>query len=265
MLIDHIKKQITIRELISTCINGYILLVCFLLLLGSVSTAYAKQLHKVVRVIDGDTVVLINGQKIRLLSINTPELGRNSVQNETGGFTSKKFLKELLLNKRVRLEQDVEKKDRYGRILAHLFLEDGQHINFEMISSGQAILNIHPPNLKYAESLRQAQRLAEERKIGLWSLDAYQENSATDIVVRGPENWGRFSGQVQKITSFKKGTKLWLNKNVYIWIGAANRHYFLAEESYKGQQIEIRGWPRKRGRFWSISAIHQSQLLVKPK
>jgi len=264
MLIDLIKKQITIREVISSFVYSFVLIAFFLLILGSHSTAYAKHLHKVARVIDGDTVELINRQKVRLLSINTPELGYNGTRNQAGSLGAKKNLERLVLNKPVLLEQDVEQKDRYGRILGHLFLEDGQHINFEMIRSGHATLNIHPPNLRYAESLQLAQRLAEENRRGLWRLDAYQEETAADIAVRGLERWGRFSGQIQKITSFKKGTKLWLDKNVYIWISAANRRYFLSLDSYKGKSVEIRGWPRKRGLFWSINAIHPSQLLEKP-
>lgn len=264
MLIDQIKKQITAREAISITVKPFVLLSCFLLFLASYSVAHAKQLDKVVRVVDGDTVVLMNGQKVRLLSINTPELGYNSTAPEGGGLRAKKFLKRLVLNKRVLVEQDIEYEDRYGRRLAHLFLENGLHINMEMLQTGQATLNIHPPNLKYTKSLLLAQHLAEDRRVGLWSLAAYQVKPAEYIAARKLERWGRFTGQVEKITSLKKGTKLWLNRNVYIWIGARNAQYFLAMDSYNGRHIEIRGWPKQRGKYWSISAIHPSQLLVAP-
>ncbi|ATI02739.1 MULTISPECIES: thermonuclease family protein [Cycloclasticus] len=262
MLIDHIKKDIISRAFSVVSIRQFTFVTFLLLYLVACSTVQAGSLLKVINVIDGDTVVLKNGLTVRLLGINTPEMGYKGRAIEAGAVAAKKALKKWVLNKMVLVEYDVEQKDRYGRILAHLFLDDGQHINLEMLRSGQATLSIHPPNLRYAHRFKAMQRQAEKKKIGLWSLQAYQKKAVEDIAKNRAQGWGRFSGQVQKITRGKKGAKLWLSDEVYIWISVENKRYFLTLDSYKGKQLEVRGWPRKRGQLWSINVIHSSQILI---
>ncbi|MGB1340517.1 MAG: thermonuclease family protein [Cycloclasticus pugetii] len=169
MLIDHIKKDIISRAFSVVSIRQFTFVTFLLLYLVACSTVQAGSLLKVINVIDGDTVMLKNGLTVRLLGINTPEMGYKGRAIEAGAVAAKKALKKWVLNKMVLVEYDVEQKDRYGRILAHLFLDDGQHINLEMLRSGQATLSIHPPNLRYAHRFKAMQRQAEKKKIGLWS------------------------------------------------------------------------------------------------
>jgi len=263
MLIDRIKKQLLIKVVGIRRLPPSVLVATLLLVVGGYSSAGAYSLSKVVRVIDGDTIVLLNGEKVRLLGINAPELGYNGELNDPGALAAQQFLKTRVLNKFVVIEKDAEDKDHYGRSLAHVFLKSGEHINVELLRHGKVFLNIHPPNLRYSSQLIEAQSTAEKTGKGIWSAKFYWLQPVTQIPEEQIKKWGRFSSTVKKVSVLEKGTKLWLSDEVYIWIAEKNRQYFPTVTDYRGKHIEIRGWPRKRGKFWSLNAIHPSQLLIK--
>ena len=75
------------------------------------------------------------------------------------------------------------------------------------------------------------------------------------------KGWGRFRGEVTKIDVNKKGVKVWMGEDVYIWIKQSNLRYFSDLDDYFQQPVEVRGWPRKWGKYWSIQARHSSQLI----
>jgi micrococcal nuclease len=137
------------------------------------------------RVIDGDTLELANGQRVRLIGIDTPEMykskklyrdARKSKQDlqtiQELGKSSYAFTRKLAEGKRARLEFDVEKRDRYGRSLAYVFIksDDSEEIflNAEIIKQGYASLMTFPPNIKYVDLFRRLYRQAQEQNRGLW-------------------------------------------------------------------------------------------------
>jgi endonuclease YncB( thermonuclease family) len=239
------------------------LLISLLLLFVYCSIANASGEQRVVRIIDGDTIVLGNKQTVRLLGINTPEIGYRGRSNDEGALIAKAYLKERLQLQNVYLEQDNESKDKYGRTLAHVFLADGTHINVEILRKGLAILSLHPPNLKYTKILVLAQQHAEKQQLGVCALGAYQAWPASSLNMSRLKKWGRFEATVIGFSIGKKGSKLRLDDKTYIWIGSSHRQYFPNLKSYQGKRIEIRGWPRKWGKQFSIRAIHPSQIILK--
>ena len=126
-------------------------------------------LLRVERVVDGDTVVLEGGDKVRLIGINTPETVDPRRPVQWYGKEASARAKALLSGKRVRMEQDVEKKDRYGRTLGYLRLEDGTFVNLRMVEEGYAFAYPYPPNVKYEALFRDAEARAREGRRGLWS------------------------------------------------------------------------------------------------
>ena len=263
MLIDRIKKQLLIKVVGIRRLPSGVFVATLLLVVGSCSSAGDNSLNKVVSVIDGDTLVMLNGEKVRLLGINAPELGYNGALNDAGALAARQFLKTRVLNKFVVIEKDAEDKDHYGRTLAHVFLKSGEHINRDLLRHGKVFLNIHPPNLRYSSQLIEAQSMAEKAGKGIWSTKLYPLLFASQIPEEQIKKWGRFSSTVKKVSVLEKGAQLWLSDKVYIWIAEKNRQFFPAVTYYRGKHIEIRGWPRKWGKFWSLNAIHPSQLLIK--
>lgn len=112
------------------------------------------------RVIDGDTVELQSGERVRLLGINTPERGQLYYQE------AKNRLKELIENKTVILEKDVEDKGKYGRLLRFIFLGN-ENINVKMVEEGYATLYILRSGMKYEKELKDAWNECLENEVGL--------------------------------------------------------------------------------------------------
>ena len=115
----------------------------------------------VTRAVDGDTLVLENNERVRLIGIDTPEMHEsNKLQRDSQrtkqdvgviqkmGRQAYAFTKELVEGKRVSLEFDVERYDKYKRLLAYVYLKDGTFINAEIVKAGYASLMTYPPNVK---------------------------------------------------------------------------------------------------------------------
>ena len=130
--------------------------------------------YKVSKITDGDTFYVTTSSsekyKIRLIGIDAPET-RNlgvKVRKEYFGTEAKIFVTQLLRNKKVKLTFDVQKTDRYGRVLAYVYLENGNFLNQYLVEKGYAVVSTFPPNVKYVEVFTKAEKLARNKKLGLW-------------------------------------------------------------------------------------------------
>jgi micrococcal nuclease len=124
----------------------------------------------VVRVVDGDTLVVSGGTRIRLIGVDTPETVDPSSPVQCFGPESSRYLNELLpVGTRIRLVYDVERLDRYGRTLAYVYkLTDGLFVNLAVARNGFAAQLTVPPNVVHAEELRAAVAQARVANLGLW-------------------------------------------------------------------------------------------------
>ena len=132
---------------------------------------------RVVRVIDGDTIIVSidhHHETVRLLGINTPETKDPRKPVECFGPEASERTKELLPpGTTVRLERDREPRDRYGRLLAWVHrLPDGLFVNDDLVAQGFARVLVIPPNGIYAGSVEAAERSARAASVGLWSACA---------------------------------------------------------------------------------------------
>lgn len=142
----------------------------------------------VLRVIDGDTFVLESGEKVRLIGINSPEVGYCYANDAT------EYLKSLILGKKVYLEKDVSETDRYDRLLRYVYVdaanndasenlndatagsagENQSHqdsrifINEDLVKKGYAEAKKYPPDIKYADKIQEAHDDAVATGLGIW-------------------------------------------------------------------------------------------------
>ncbi len=116
---------------------------------------------RVVRVFDGDTVLLEDGRKVRYLGINAPEFQEPLYRK------AKRRNEELVLQKPVRLEYDQEREDRYGRLLVWVHVGDDL-VNLRLVKEGLAHVFIIPPNGSRVRELLQAQDVARQSRLGIW-------------------------------------------------------------------------------------------------
>lgn len=147
----------------------------FLVLFGFTQLPAAPDMRVVRKVVDGDTlwVSAKNGQqeKIRLIGIDAHEVRDTPVKK--AGFYGKEasaYLRKQVQGKKVRLEYDVRRYDRYRRTLAYIYLEDGTFINAEMVRRGYAVVLTVSPNVKYADKFILYQQEARKNSRGLWGV-----------------------------------------------------------------------------------------------
>lgn len=127
-------------------------------------TSYPPEMEQVlvVRVIDGDTIELQDGHRVRYLGIDTPELGE-----EYGAEASARNM-ELVENKVVELQRGKRDKDEYGRLLRYVYV-DGVFVNAELVAQGYAKACIFDPDERYSQILVQLEQYAKMSKRGLWA------------------------------------------------------------------------------------------------
>jgi micrococcal nuclease len=128
----------------------------------------------VVRIVDGDTLVVESDgeeDRIRLIGIDTPESVKPGTPVECFGKEASAHLETLVPEGTpVRLERDVEARDRYERLLAYVYrAEDDLFVNQEMVAAGYAQPATYPPNVAHTDELVTAGRRAREQGLGLWS------------------------------------------------------------------------------------------------
>ncbi|MFH1753349.1 MAG: thermonuclease family protein [Candidatus Omnitrophota bacterium] len=120
------------------------------------------------KAVDGDTILLANGERVRYIGIDTPETKHPRKPVERFGKEAYEYNKRLVEGKWVRLEFDIEKRDRYGRLLAYVY-QDDTFVNAQLVKEGYARVYTFPPNIKHQELFIGLQREAREDNLGLWN------------------------------------------------------------------------------------------------
>jgi micrococcal nuclease len=121
-----------------------------------------------VRVIDGDTLQLAGGDRVRLIGVDTPESVHPNHPQEYFGKQAAAFTRRLTEGKQVNLEFGSRERDAYGRLLAYVFLADGTFVNSEIIRLGYGFAYTRFP-FRYEEEFRRLQREARKHRRGLWA------------------------------------------------------------------------------------------------
>ncbi len=132
----------------------------------------------VTRVVDGDTIEIEGGQKVRYIGIDTPETKHPRKPVQCFGHEAYEQNKKLVEGHVIRLERDVSETDRFGRLLRYVYLPQGVKetttsalmINDYLVRQGFAHAATFPPDVKYAEQFRQAATEAREAGRGLWKV-----------------------------------------------------------------------------------------------
>ena len=144
-----------------------------LLLAGSASLAADAPkalVGRVVSIVDGDTIKVRIGDRtetVRYIGMNAPELHHPTKGEELGGREAGEANRKLVQGQTLRLELDVQERDRYGRLLAYVYFGD-MMINAELVAQGYAQVMTIPPNVRHQELFLKLQREARLLQLGLW-------------------------------------------------------------------------------------------------
>jgi len=132
------------------------------------------EVFKVTWVIDGDTIEIETGERVRYLGIDTPETVDPRKPVQCFGLEASEKNKELVEGKMVRLEKDITDKDKYGRLLRYAYVNN-IFVNLELVKQGFAFSYTYPPDVKYQEKILSAEQEAREANRGLWQACPIQQ------------------------------------------------------------------------------------------
>jgi endonuclease YncB( thermonuclease family) len=215
-------------------------------------------------VFDGDTLALGDGRKVRLLGINTPEIGHDGKPSEPYAVEARALLERFAgPDTRLFLRLDTERHDRYGRLLAHVFAEDGSNLQALLLAAGYATTLVVPPNEWSLDCYAAVQMRARTGGAGIWSDSRYQPVPAGELA-DSTRGYRLVIGRVQRVGESRGN--LWLNlaPHVAVRIRKDDLIYFgaLDPRTLAGRRLEVRGWINRRRGELRITVRHPAALTI---
>ncbi|MCP5141816.1 MAG: thermonuclease family protein [Gammaproteobacteria bacterium] len=212
------------------------------------------------RVVDGDTVLLANGHRVRLVGINAPEVAVAGKAGQSGGQDARSRLAELVGDKRpLQFERAVEPVDRYGRLLGHLFDPGVGDVAAVMLKEGLVFALPYPPNVKYADAYMLAEAPARDGQQGLWAMPEYQVIEPSALVDAG-NLFRRVRMQVTTMSRDGKDEILRDRGGFEARIPREAVSGFPALSGLLGKTLVVRGFVRSRVGRPYLPLVHPSQI-----
>nr|WP_262415942.1 thermonuclease family protein [Pseudomonas fluorescens] len=212
------------------------------------------------RVVDGDTLRLSDGRSVRMIGLNTPELGRQGRSDEPFAVAARKRLQALVdaSGGRVGLRPGKQAKDHYGRTLAHIYSASGANLEAQMLADGLGFQVAVAPNVDLVACQQTAERSARKAGLGLWRqspvLKAEQIQRSGFAVI---------SGRVSKVQRNRGGIWIELQDALVLRVAPNLVGQFdnALLQALKGKQIEARGWIVDRSRRGGLQSGQSRWLL----
>lgn len=220
-------------------------------------------------VYDGDTLLLTDKRKIRLIGIDTPEVKHHQQKEQVFGARAREALRELLVKDhyRVQLRYGKERYDRYSRTLAHVYLHDGTNLSSWLLERGYAKILAYPPNITLASCYRQAEHKAQAQRLRLWRLATNQPKDAANLSLK-TRGYVRLKGKVRRIIHHKKSTRIELMSHnghpIQLKIKKRNLPYFksIVPDKLWGKEIIVSGILKNKRNKRVLYLNHPSQLEI---
>jgi endonuclease YncB( thermonuclease family) len=212
------------------------------------------------RVVDGDTLRLNDGRSVRMIGLNTPELGRQGRSDEPFAVAARQRLQVLVdaSGGRVGLRPGKQAKDHYGRTLAHIYSASGANLEAQMLADGLGFQVAVAPNVDLVACQQAAERSARLAGLGLWRqspvLKAEQIQRSGFAVI---------SGRVSKVQRNRGGIWIELKDALVLRVAPNLVGQFdnARLQALKGKQIEARGWIVDRSRRGGLQSGQSRWLL----
>ncbi len=223
----------------------------------------APPLYEVEKVLDGDTIILHGGDRVRLLGINAPEIAHRKNRAEPFGNEAHQRLEQLLQGKRVTLDFDLQRRDRFKRLLAYVTREDGTRVSELLLREGLARTLFLQPNMKRLRRYHRAEAEAIAAGRGIWSLPefAIRPASQAEACIK---SFCRLRGRVEKVERKRDYSYLTLQGGLRLAIANKLLPQFEAEgiviPELKGEEVVVRGWVGRRDGGGYLKLHHPLQI-----
>ncbi len=225
---------------------------------------------KVARVVDGDTLRLVDGRSVRLIGVNAPERARNGRPAEAFAESAYKRLHALVnaSNGQIGLRLGQPTRDHYGRTLAHTYDAKGQNLEAQLLAEGLAYQVAFAPDSGLVDCQREAESQARQAGLGVWKRSPVLAPSA----IRA-SGFTLLQGRVTHVERNAGGLWLDLQDGVVLRIEPKRLRYFVIEDLQVlvGRRIEVRGWLIDRARRgglkpgqarWLLPLTHPAMIEV---
>lgn len=222
---------------------------------------------RVESITDGDTLRLVDGRKVRLIGINTPELAHDGRPAESLANEARLRLQHLVdeSGHRIQLRLGKEPHDRYGRLLAHAFQSDGDSIEALILREGLATRVTIPPNVWGLDCLSRAEDEARRAARGLWAEPGYRSPLDAASLPDQAQGYMLLQGRVERVGGSRHAQWINLEGGVALKIENDQLPLFrqLDLDDLVGHRIEARGWlTRPGGREPRIRLTHPSMIRI---
>lgn len=215
-------------------------------------------------VYDGDTVQLRDGRRVRLLNIDTPELGRDGRPDQPYARAARDELRQLVQGAVLQLSQEQRKRDRYGRTLAHLYLPDGRNLAEVLLRRGLGFRASVASDLARTGCARRAEQQARTDRLALWARSPWR---AASELQPGMSGFMLLSGRVTRVQPGRSSWWLELDDRLAVRISAdiADQLGSAQLQAMAGQRVRVRGWVvDRRARGQTLKAGRKRWLLRLP-
>jgi endonuclease YncB( thermonuclease family) len=222
---------------------------------------------RIKHIIDGDTVVLVNGERLRLIGIDTPEIGYKGKSSQAGAISARNFLRELLDEREVySLSYGAERQDRHGRTLGHLFLGDGRNLQALLLAGGYATPLNMPPNIVFSDCYQQQANKAMQDRLGIWKLGQYQAMPASTLTGK-ERGYHVVYGRITRMHDSPSSSWLNMDQHLAIHINHHDLKYLpdLKPAHLLGRKIQARGMLYRRNKQLRLRIRHHNDLQILPR
>ncbi len=182
-------------------------------------------------VYDGDSLLLTDKRKIRIIGIDTPETKHHRQKAQAYGAKAREALRALLKshNYQISLQYGKERYDKYKRVLAHVYLPDGTNVSNWLLEQGYAKSLAFPPNIKLAHCYKKAEEIAQAQSLKIWRYKGNKVRDAASLPHR-VNGYVRLRGKVADIKWYRKSLTIKLEseskRHIQLKIKKRNLGYF---------------------------------------
>ncbi len=235
-----------------------------------ISTALSSPEKVTVKwVYDGDSLLLTDKRKIRIIGIDTPETKHHKQKAQAYGAKAREALRALLkqFNYQVELRYGKERKDKYKRTLAHVYLPDGTNISNWLLEQGFAKTLAFPPNVALAKCYKKSEELAQAQSLKIWRYKSHKVRNAISLP-RRINGYVRLKGKVSKIKTSRKSIFMELESHsksrIRVKIKKRHLKYFEGIDPDKlwNKTIIVTGLLKNKKRKRTVTISYPTQLKV---
>ena len=210
---------------------------------------------------DGDTFTLKDNKRVRIIGINTPELGYEAKPDQPLAIQARDSLRMYLRDGRALLVYDENDRDKYGRILAHVFDTRRNNVTAALLREGLGFIVSIPPNLRYRDCYLDAQRQARRAKRGVWAEPYFQPIAANQLKHNG---FNIVQGCIQRTRKYRDVRYFYLSDNFRLLVPEDNEHYFKAASIVLEKELCLvaMGWVYKHHAYRTMKLLHPDAAQV---